>query len=559
MTHPLPRTGARILVDALAIHGVDTVFCVPGESYLAVLDALHESHRSIRTITCRHEAGAANMAEAFGKSTGRPGVAMVTRGPGACHASIGLHTAAQDSTPMILFIGQVALGASEREAFQEIDYRKFLAPICKWTGQIDDPARIPELLSRAFHQSVSGRPGPVAIALPEDMLRKEATVHDTKAYRPISPGVASDDLHPLRSLLAEAQRPMAIVGGGGWNAKASEDLAQFAEGNRIPVAASFRCQDRLDNRHPCYVGDLGTAADPDLARRVREADLLLVIGARLGEITTCGYELVSVPEPRQRLIHIHPDPEELGRVYRPTYAICAASDRFLSAAAEMPPVDFSAWDDHTASARAAYLASLESTPDLPGALQMGEVMAYLRNRLPPEAILTTDAGNFSGWMQRHYLYRAWPSQIGPTSGAMGYGIPAAISARLVFPDRPVVGFCGDGGALMSGQEIATAIHHGIDPVILVVDNGMYGTIRLHQERDYPGRTIATSLSNPDFTAWARSFGAFAERVERSEDFPAAFERALGAGRIAVLELPIDPELITTRASLSQLRGTGSPH
>eukprot|EP00119_Amphimedon_queenslandica_P006813 XP_011408106.1 PREDICTED: uncharacterized protein LOC105315237 [Amphimedon queenslandica] len=557
MTHPPSRTGARILVDALAIHGVDTVFCVPGESYLSALDALHDTP-SIRTITCRHEAGAANMAEAYGKSTGRPGVAMVTRGPGACHASIGLHTAAQDSTPMILFIGQVALRMSEREAFQEIDYRKFLDPICKWTGQIDDPARIPELLSRAFYRAVSGRPGPVAIALPEDMLRLEAGVFDTAAYRRIAPGLASEDLAPLRSLLAQAQRPLAIVGGGGWNAKASEDLATFAGNNRIPVAASFRCQDRLDNDHPCYVGDLGTAADPDLVRRVREADLLLVIGARLGEITTRGYETVSVPTPRQQLIHIHPDAEELGRVYQPSYAICAASDRFLSAAAKMPAVDSGAWDRHCASARAAYLASLEPTPDLPGRLQMGEVMAHLRQRLPREAILTTDAGNFSGWMQRHYLYRDWPSQLGPTSGAMGYGIPAAISARLVFPDRPVVGFCGDGGALMSGQEIATAIHHGIDPVILVIDNGMYGTIRLHQERDHPGRAIATSLTNPDFTAWARSFGAFAERVERTCDFPQAFERALGAGRIAVLELPIDPEMITTRATLSQLRGTGSP-
>ncbi len=559
MTHPPFRTGARILVDALAIHGVDTVFCVPGESYLAVLDALHDARPSIRTITCRHEAGAANMAEAFGKLTGRPGVAMVTRGPGACHASIGLHTAAQDSTPMILFIGQVARGHSEREAFQEIDYRAFLAPICKWTAQIEDPARLPELISRAFYRAVSGRPGPVAISLPEDMLRQEAEVLDTDAFRRVSAGVASDEMHAMRSMLAAAQRPMAIVGGGGWNAKAGEDLAAFAGENRIPVAASFRCQDRLDNRHPCYVGDLGTGPDPELVRRVREADLLLVIGARLGEITTGGYEIVSPPRPQQRLIHIHPDPEEIGRVYQPSHAICAASDRFLRAAADMPAVDSTAWSEHTAAAHAAYLASLEPTPGLPGALEMGEVMAHLRRRLPPEAILTTDAGNFSGWMHRHYLYRRWPSQIGPTSGAMGYGIPAAISARLVFPDRPVVGFCGDGGALMSGQEIATAIHHGIDPVILVIDNKMYGTIRMHQERDYPGRTIATSLTNPDFTAWARSFGAFAERVERTADFPEAFERALGAGRIALLELPIDPDLITTRASLSQLRGTGSPH
>ena len=558
MTRNNRRTGGRILVDALRIHGVDTVFCVPGESYLAALDALYDARDAIATITCRHEGGAANMAEAYGKLTGRPGVVMVTRGPGACHAAIGLHNAAQDSTPMVLFIGQVERGHSDREAFQEIDYRRFLDPLCKQVVQIDDPARIPELVSQAFHRACSGRPGPVAVALPEDMLAEETAVADAGPYTAVSPGVASDALPALRALLAGARRPLVIAGGGGWSAGASADLARFVEANALTTAASFRCQDRLDNASPCYAGDLGLGIDPALADRVRDADLLLVIGARLGEMTTRGYRLVEPPCPRQKLVHVHPDPSELGRVYQPTLAICAGSAEFLRAAAAMPPVDSGAWRDSTARAHREYLASVEPTPGLPGPVEMGAVMAHLRERLPPEAILTTDAGNFSAWMHRHYVYRRFPSQIGPTSGAMGYGIPAAIAARHVFPDRPVVAFCGDGGALMTGQEIATAVHHGIDPVILVVNNSMFGTIRMHQERDYPGRVIGTDLTNPDFVAWAESFGAFAARVERTADFPGALEDALGAGRVAVVELRIDPELITTRATLSRIRGTGTP-
>ena len=558
MTRNNRRTGGRVLVDALRIHGVDTVFCVPGESYLAALDALYGARDTIATITCRHEGGAANMAEAYGKLTGRPGVVMVTRGPGACHAAIGLHNAAQDSTPMVLFIGQVEREHSDREAFQEIDYRRFLEPLCKWVVQIEDPARIPELVSQAFHRACSGRPGPVAVALPEDMLAEATSVADAGPYTAVSPGVASEALPALRALLAGARRPLVIAGGGGWSAGASADLARFVEANALATAASFRCQDRLDNASPCYAGDLGLGIDPALADRVRDADLLLVVGARLGEMTTRGYRLVEPPCPHQKLVHVHPDPDELGRVYQPTLAICAGSAEFLRAAAAMPPVDSNPWRGSTTRAHADYLASVEPTAGLPGPVEMGAVMAHLRERLPPEAILTTDAGNFSAWMHRHYVYRRFPSQIGPTSGAMGYGIPAAIAARHVYPDRPVVAFCGDGGALMTGQEIATAVHHGIDPVILVVNNSMYGTIRMHQERDYPDRVIGTDLTNPDFTAWAESFGAFAARVERTADFPGALERALGAGRIAVVELRIDPELITTRATLSRIRGTGTP-
>ena len=559
MTQSSRRTGGRVLIDALEIHGVDTVFCVPGESYLAALDALYDARQAIATITCRHEGGAANMAEAYGKLTGRPGVVMVTRGPGACHAAIGLHTAAQDSTPMVMFIGQVERGHSDREAFQEIEYRRFLDPLCKWVVQIDDPARIPELVSQAFHRACSGRPGPVAVALPEDMLVEETTVPDTGPYTAVSPGVSSDALPALRALLAGAQRPLVIAGGGSWSAQASEDLARFVEANALATAASFRCQDRLDNTHPCYAGDLGLGIDPALADRVRNADLLLVIGARLGEMTTRGYRLVTPPCPQQKIVHIYPDPGEIGRVYQPALGICAGSAEFLRAAAAMPPVDASAWRDSTARAHEEYLESVEPTGGLPGPVEMGAVMAYLRKRLPPEAILTTDAGNFSAWMHRHYVYRTFPSQIGPTSGAMGYGIPAAIAARHVHPDRPVVAFCGDGGALMTGQEIATALHHGIDPVILVVNNSMFGTIRMHQERDYPDRVIATGLTNPDFVAWARSFGAFAARVERTDEFPDAFEKAMSAGRVALVELRIDPELITTRATLARIRGAGVRH
>ncbi|MCY4221091.1 MAG: thiamine pyrophosphate-binding protein [Thiotrichales bacterium] len=551
------RTGGRVLIDALRIHGVDTVFCVPGESYLAALDALHDARDAITTITCRHEGGAANMAEAWGKLTGRPGIAMVTRGPGACHATIGLHNAVQDSTPMVLFIGQVARGHSDREAFQEIEYRRFLDPLCKGVVQIDDPARIPELVSQAFHRACSGRPGPVAVVLPEDMLTEETDVANAGPYTVVSPGVAHGAIPALRTLLAQARCPLVIAGGGGWCARASEDLARFVEANALTTAASFRCQDRLDNTHPCYAGDLGLGIDPKLAERVRDADLLLVVGARLGEMTTRGYRLVAPPSPRQKLVHIHPDPDELGRVYQPTLAICAGSAEFLRAATAMPPVDAGAWRDATAHAHREYLESVEPTAGLPGPVEMGKVMTHLRERLPPDAILTTDAGNFSAWMHRHYVYRIYPSQIGPTSGAMGYGIPAAIAARHVYPDRPVVAFCGDGGALMTGQEIATAVHHGIDPVILVVNNAMYGTIRMHQEREYPDRPIATGLTNPDFTAWAESFGAFAARVERTDEFPGAFEAALSAGRVAVVELRIDPELITTRATLAQIRGTGA--
>jgi acetolactate synthase-1/2/3 large subunit len=553
MSSPNLRTGGEVLVEALKLHGVDSVFCVPGESFLAVLDALHDAKDAIRTLSCRQEGGAANMAEAYGKLTGHPGVLLVTRGPGACNAAIGVHTAFQDSTPMVVFIGQVASDQAEREAFQELDYRRFYGPLCKWAAQIDAAERIPELVSQAFHRACSGRPGPVALALPEDMLRKRVQVEDADPYQAARPGASMPALSRMREMLAESKRPLMIVGGGGWSVQACEDIVAFAEANDLPTAASFRCQDRFDNGHDNYVGDVGLGINPKLAQRVRDADLILAVGPRLGEMTTQGYTLLTPPRSHQTLIHVYPDPDELGRVYQADLPVCAGIPEFAREAAALGPVDAGAWTAWSRDARSDYLDHLNPSGGLPDSLDMAAVMAHLNETLPPEAILTTDAGNFSGWMQRFYRYRRYPTQLGPTSGAMGYGIPAAIAARLVFPDRPVVGFCGDGGALMTGQEIATAVHYGIDPIILVVNNDMYGTIRMHQEREYPGRVHATALTNPEFAVWAKSFGAFGELVSRTDEFPAAFERARNAGRIAVLELRIDPELITTRTTLSAIR------
>ncbi len=549
------RSGGQVLVDQLRIHGVDTVFCVPGESYLSVLDALYDAQNEIKTICCRQEGGATNMAEAYGKVTGRPGVAMVTRGPGACNGSIGVHTAMQDSTPMVIFIGQVAREQEYREAFQEVDYHRFYGALCKSVIQIDRAERIPELVSQAFYRATSGRPGPVAVAIPEDMQRDMVAVDDAAPYKAVRPAVDDTAMAELESRLAAARRPLMILGGSGWSERACEDIRAFAETWNLPTAASFRCQDLFDNEHPNYAGELGTSASPALAKRVGEADLLLVVGARLGEQTTQGYRLVRVPTPVQRLVHVYPDPAEFGRVYQPDLAICAAVDSFAAAARRLVPAQEIAWTEWAAAVRRERLANLEPSFASSGPLDMFEVMRVVNAMLPDDAILTNDAGNFSGWVQRFYRFRRYRTQVGPTSGAMGYGIPAAIAARLVHPDRPVVAFVGDGGAMMSGQEIATAVHYGIDPVILVVNNNAFGTIRMHQEREHPDRVIATELTNPDYAAWAESFGASGEIVERTEDFAPAFERALHAGRVAVIELRLDLDAITTRTTLSRIRET----
>jgi acetolactate synthase-1/2/3 large subunit len=548
---PNSRTGGQILVDALRVHGADHVFCVAGESYLEVLDAFVDAPE-IRLITCRQEGGAANMAEAAGKLTGRPGICFVTRGPGACNASIGVHTAMQDSTPMILFIGQVARDQAEREAFQEIDYRRMFSPVAKWAAQIDDARRIPEFVSRAFHTATSGRPGPVVLALPEDMLRDCVSVANTDRYAVVQAHPGADDLAHLRNLVTTAERPLVLVGGSGWTDAAAADLRRFAEAWGLPVCCSFRRQDVCANDSASYVGDLGTGPNPRLLQRVREADLLLVLGARLGEMTTQGYALIDLPEPRQTLIHIHASAEELGRVFRPDLAIQAGSAVVVAALAAMPPVDRSRWRDWTLSARRDYLDWLKPEP-YDGALDLGAIFTWLRDHISADAIVTVDAGNFSGWSQRFLSYRRPGRQLGPTSGAMGYSVPAAVAAKLLHPDRLVLGMVGDGSFLMTGQELATAMHTGSAPVILLFNNGMYGTIRMHQERRYPGRVSATDLTNPDFAALARSYGAFGVVIERTNDFVPAFESAVASGLPAVLELRMDPDVITTRTTLSAIR------
>jgi acetolactate synthase-1/2/3 large subunit len=547
-----PRRAADLLVDQLSVHGADTVFCVPGESYIAVLDALYEREQRIRLVSCRHEGGAAFMAEAYGKLTGRPGICFVTRGPGASNAANGVHTAYHDATPMLLFIGQVARGFAEREAFQEIDYRRMFAPIAKWVTQIDDPARIPELLARAFQLAVSGRPGPVVIALPEDMLDEQVAVTDAAPYQRVQAHPGAAQLAAMRELLAAAERPLMIVGGGDWSAGAAEDIRAFARANRLPVVAAFRAQDIVDNRAPEYVGALGVGANPALQQRIVEANLLLVVGDRLSEMVTDDYRLLSVPRPRQTLIHVYPEPAELGRVYQPHLPILAGMAEFAVAARALAPVDGSRWAEWAADARADYERYLRHDP-MPGALDLGDVLAYLRERLPRDAIVTNGAGNYTAWCHRFWQFSVYRSQLAPVNGTMGYGVPAAVAAKLLHPERTVVAFAGDGCFLMNGQELATAVRYGLNIIVAVINNGMYGTIRMHQEQRYPGRTIGTDLANPDFAQYARAFGAYGEVVTDTDGFAPAFERAHEAGRPALLELRIDPDAISPRTTISVLR------
>ena len=546
------RNGGRILIDQLRIHGVDTVYTVPGESFLPALDALYDARDEVRLITARHEGGAANMAEAHAKLTGTPSVCFVNRGPGATHAANGVHTAYQDSTPLIVFIGQGPRRFLDRESFQEIDHRVFFSELTKWSGQIEDPARIPELVSKAMHIALEGRPGPVALALPEDVLTEESDTADARAYRIARPHPGDEEMAELRAMLAASERPVMIVGGGGWTAAASRDLLAFAEANRIPTAASFRCQDYIDNHSDVYFGYGGLGIRPKLADRIEDADLLLVVGARLGEATTSRYSVVDVPTPRQTLVHVHLGPEELGSVYQADLPINAGYAEFARAARALDPVDHEAWGGWADAARADYLGDLELT-DAPGDLDLAAVVRHVSSVLPPEAIITNGAGNFTVWAHRYYQFTLFRTQLGPTSGSMAYGIPAAVAAKVVHPDRPVVAFTGDGDALMSFQEIATAVQHDLDPVILLVNNGMLATMRMHQERRYPGRVHGTDLINPDFQALGASFGLHTELVERDDEFPAAFERALGAGRAALVELRIDPEQLTPGKTLSGTR------
>jgi acetolactate synthase-1/2/3 large subunit len=543
------RTGGRILVDQLAVHGAELAFGVPGESYLPVLDALLDV--PVRFVPCRHEAGAANMAEAYGKLAGRPGVCLVTRGPGATQAAVGVHTAAQDSTPLLLLVGQVERASLGREAFQELDYGAAFSGMAKWVAQVDEARRLPELVARAYRVATSGRPGPVVLALPEDVLAEEADARDATPYAPAEPGPSPADVEAVVAALARAERPLVVVGGQPWSEAAHDGIAAWCEASALPVAAAWRCQHHVDNTSPVYAGHLGLGPDPRLAARVRDADVLLAIGTRLGDVETGGYTLLDPSGPAQRLLHVHPDPEELGRVYAPVVGVVASGPRFVEALAEHGPLARRA--AQAAAAHADYLDNLRHPAPRSGAVDLGDVMTLLRDRLDENAVLTSGAGNFTVWAHRFYEFRRYGTQLAPASGAMGYGLPAAVAAKLLRPERTVVCLAGDGDFLMSVPELATAVQERAAIVVLVVDNGMFGTIRMHQERHYPGRPSGTELRNPDVAALARSFGAHGERVERPEQLAPALDRALAAGAPAVLHLLVDPELITPRHTIAQIR------
>jgi len=541
-----------MVAQALRIHGVDHVFCVPGESFLPVLDGLYGERERIRTIVCRQEGGAAHMAEAYAKLTGKPGVCLVTRGPGSTNASIGVHTARQDSTPLVLLVGQVSRDVLGREAWQEIDVARMFTPIAKWATQIDDVARVPELLSRAFHVASSGRPGPVVVALPEDVLYAESDAADAAPYQRAQASPKPADVSRMAAMIAAAERPLVILGGGDWNAQACADIESFCTAFQLPVATAFRRQDLIDNRHANFAGDMGIGINPKLAQRVRDSDLLVAIGPRLGETTTSGYTLIGVPRPKQKLIHVHADPDELGRVYHADLMIVSGMPEFASAVRALKAPESCAWGDWARSAHADYLQTLEHST-MPGSVDLGEIMAYLREHLPADTIVTNGAGNYAGWVHRFYQYRGFRTQLAPTSGVMGYGIPAACAAALVHPSRTVVCFAGDGCFQMTSQELATAKQYGLRIVFIVVNNGIYGSIRMHQEMHYPGRVHATSIENPDFPALAAAYGMTGCKVERTGDFVPAFRNALGAPSSSLIELRIDPEAITTRTTLSALR------
>ena len=546
------RHGGRILADQLALHGVRRVFSVPGESFLALLDGLHDS--AIANIVCRHEGGAAMMAEATAKLTGAPGVCLVTRGPGATNASAGIHVARQDSTAMILLVGQIETGHRDREAFQEVDYRAVFGGLAKWVAEIDSTERIPEYIARAFRVATSGRPGPVVLALPEDMLAARADVPDRPGPLP----EARPDLAPaaraVRDLLAAAARPMIIAGGPHWSDKAARDLGHVASSLSIPVALGFRRQDYLDNRHPGYAGDLNVGVNPRLAARLRDADTLVVIGSRLGDIETQGYTLLSPAAHGKRLIHVHPDPDEPGRVWATDLAVTARAPDFVAALAALEQPG-PGWPDWTAAARADYDA-WRSPVATPGAVRQEEVIAWLSANLSEDAIITNGAGNYAAWLHRYFVYKRHGTQLAPTSGSMGYGFPAAIAASLEHPGRTVVCLAGDGCFQMTLNEMSTAIQHGAHPIVIVVNNGRYGTIRMHQERHYPGRVSGTMLANPDFAALARAYGGHGETVRDGAAFPEAFARARDAGRLAVIDLVVDPEALATGLTLSAARAAG---
>jgi acetolactate synthase-1/2/3 large subunit len=552
---PGPRTGGRLLVDQLLVHGATRAFCVPGESFLAVLDALHDVRERLPLVVCRQEGGAANMAEAWGKLTGAPGICFATRGPGATNASIGVHTAFQDSTPMILFIGQVGTDFVEREAFQEVDYRRMFGQMAKWVASIDRADRIPEFIQHAFHVATSGRPGPVVLALPEDVLTQVADVPDARRYVRVQAAPSAAQVERLGELLAAARRPLLLVGGSAWDEGSRASLQRFAHRFGLPVACAWRFQDAYDNGDAHYVGEVGIGVNPKLGQRVREADLLIAVGVRLGEMTTNGYTLVESPTPVQTLVHVFPGPDELGRVFHAELPIAAGTREFAAALEllSVGPSDCAAsWADWLRDARQDY-AQWRVPRAQPGSLSYPECVLHLDATLPADAILTNGAGNFATPVHRFHRHRRHKTQLAPTSGAMGYALPAAIAASLAHPDRVVVAFTGDGDFMMTGQELATAMQYDARPIVVLVNNGMYGTIRMHQEREYPARVYGTALRNPDFVKLAQAYGCHGERVTETAAFPAAFERARASGTAALIELVIDPQAITAGQTIDEIR------
>lgn len=543
------RSAAEVLVDQLRIHGLKHAFCVPGESYLAVLDAFHDSDLAV--TVCRQEGGACIMAEAIGKVTGRPGVCFVTRGPGATNASHGIHIAQQDSTPLVLFVGQVARDMREREAFQELDYRAVFGSMTKWATEIDDPARVPEIVSRAFYTAANGRPGPVVVALPEDMLTERIAVGDAASFTPIETSPGPAEMEKFAQMLGAAKAPIILNGGSRWSQMACDQLARFAEKYSLPVCTTFRRGHLFDQTHPCYAGDLGIGPNPKLLARIKAADLVIVLGGRLGELPSQGYTLFDIPRPQTTFVHVYPGAEELGRVYSPHLAINATPTAF---AAALEKLEFARVPKGDAvSANADYREWTDKPTEQPGAVNFGAVMVWLRENLPADAILCNGAGNYSAWIHRFFRFRRFGTHIAPASGSMGYGVPAAVAMKRLYPERTVVCLAGDGDFLMNGQEFATAVQYNLPFTTIIVDNGMYGTIRMHQEREYPGRISATELRNPDFSGYARAFGGFGVSVERTEDFPAAFKAAQASGKPAIVRLAVDPEAITPTMTIAKIR------
>ena len=545
------RHGGQILADALRGHGVERVFSVPGESYLAALDGLYDS--GVQNVVCRQEGGAAMMAEAHAKLTGKPGICFVTRGPGATNASAGVHVARQDSTPMILFIGQIARGDRDREAFQEVDYRAMFGPLAKWVAEIDQTERIPEYIARAFALCQSGRPGPVVLALPEDMLSARAEAQDITPMPAPPAAVTQAQITAITDALMASARPLIVPGGSVWDASTAADLQRFAESWGLPVAVPFRRQAHMDNRSPSYVGDLGVGMNPALGRALEDADLVVSLGSRLGDTLTRGYELMNPTRQDKRIVHVYPSGDEIGHLWRADPGIVADPRQVVAAlAATTPPRQ---WGDWTASLRAQY-ETWQKPKETPGAVKMENIVKWLSDNLPEDTILTNGAGNYAAFLHRYFRFKAPGTQLAPTCGSMGYGLPAAVAAKIARPDQVVICMAGDGCLQMTINELSTARQYGAGVIVIVANNGRYGTIRMHQEKTYPGRVSGTDLANPDFAALARAYGGHGEVVESDADFPKAFARAKDAGTLAVIELRLDPEALSTAMTLSQTRAAG---